>query len=120
MLFLLFLVIPIVEVALFVTVGDAIGIVPTAAMVVATALLGASLVRRQGIATWARARHRLETGQVPGDELAHGAMILVSGALLLTPGFLTDAIGFSLLVPAIREWVKRTLVRRYGGRVITL
>lgn len=120
MLFLLFLVIPVVEVILFVAVGDAIGILPTAVMVVATALLGAGLVKRQGIATWARARGRLEGGQLPGDELAHGAMILVSGALLLTPGFLTDAIGFALLVPALREVIKRQLVNRYGGRVITL
>ena len=120
MLFLLFLVIPVVEVILFVTVGDAIGILSTAAMVVGTALLGAALVKRQGIATWARARRRLESGQLPGDELAHGAMILVSGALLLTPGFLTDAIGFALLVPAVRDVVKRQLANRYGGRVITL
>jgi len=119
-LFLVFLAVPVVEVMLFVTVGDRIGILATGAMVVLTALLGAALVRRQGTNTFRRARDRLAVGEMPGVEAAHGAMILVSGALLLTPGFLTDAIGFLLLVPAVREWVRKSILRRYSDRIITL
>lgn len=120
MLFLLFLVVPVIEVTLFVSVGDAIGILPTAGLVVLTALLGAALVRRQGMSTFIKARNRLAGGEMPGTEAAHGAMILVSGALLLTPGFLTDVIGFLLLVPPVRERVRKALLRRYGDRIVTL
>jgi len=119
-LFVLFLVTPIVEIALFLTVGERIGIPATLVIVVVTALVGASLVSRQGRAEFAALQSSVVQGAVPAKELAHGAMILVSGALLLTPGFLTDAVGFSLLVPQIREVLRRWFARRYGRGAVTI
>lgn len=119
-LFVAFLVTPIVEIALFITVGDRIGLGPTLAVVILTALLGASLVSRQGHAELSALQASVAQGVVPTKELAHGAMILVAGALLLTPGFLTDAIGFSLLVPRVREVVRRWFAGRYGRGPVTI
>ena len=119
-LFALFLVTPIVEIALFLTVGERIGIPATLVIVVLTALVGASLVSRQGRAEFAALQASVVRGTVPTKELAHGAMILVAGALLLTPGFLTDAVGFSLLVPQIREVLRRWFARRYGRGAVTI
>ena len=119
-LFALFLVTPIVEIALFLTVGERIGIPATLVIVVVTALVGASLVSRQGRAEYAALQASVVRGEVPTKELAHGAMILVSGALLLTPGFLTDAVGFSLLVPQVREILRRWFSRRYGRGAVTI
>lgn len=119
-LFALFLITPIVEIILFITVGDRIGLVPTLTIVVVTALVGASLVSRQGRAELAALQSSVVQGVVPSKELAHGAMILVSGALLLTPGFLTDAVGFALLVPRFREVVRRWFSRRYGRGTVTI
>lgn len=113
--------VPVVEIALFIVVGRQIGVLPTIGIVLLTAMLGASLVSRQGRGAMRDVRDELAAGRFPGPQLAHGAMILVAGALLLTPGFLTDATGFALLVPAVREGLRRWAVRRYGtGRTITL
>ena len=81
---------------------------------------GAALVSRQGRAEMAALQASIGQGAVPTKELAHGAMILVAGAVLLTPGFLTDAVGFALLVPQIREFVRRWFSRRYGRGPITI
>lgn len=97
------MIVPVIEIVLFYTVGTTIGIWPTIAIVVATAFIGSWLVSRQGRATWLQFRTELSNGGVPTKPLVHGAMILVAGALLLTPGFLTDIVGLALLVPAVRE-----------------
>ena len=110
------MVVPIIEIALFITIGQVIGFWWTLAIVVFTALLGSYLVSKQGGETWLRVRSEMADGIFPGRSLAHGAMILVSGALLLTPGFLTDTIGFLLLVPPLREWIRLRLVARYRDR----
>ncbi len=115
-LFGAFLVVPIVEIMLFVAIGQRIGLAATLIVVVFTAVLGSTLVARQGRATWIRLQTELAQGEVPGQTVAHGAMILVAGALLLTPGFLTDAVGFALLVPAVREWLRFKVVNRYRNR----
>ncbi len=112
-LFSLFLLIPVVEVVLFILVGSRIGLAATIGLVILTALIGASLVARQGRAIVHQARGQLLEGRFPAGPLAHGVMILVAGALLLTPGFLTDGIGFALLVPGVRTVVHRWVVRRY-------
>jgi UPF0716 protein FxsA len=117
-LFLLFIVTPIAEIGLFIVVGGRIGILWTLAVVFVTAIIGASLVSRQGRGELSRASQTILDGSFPGRELAHGAMILVAGALLLTPGFLTDFIGFSLLVPSVREVLRKYLARRFGDGVI--
>ena len=112
-LFSLFLIIPIIEVLLFIAVGARIGVVATVGLVVLTALIGAALVARQGRTTLSEAQADLYDGRFPARPLAHGVMILVAGALLLTPGFLTDAIGFALLVPGVREVLRRWAVARF-------
>lgn len=102
-LFLAFLAVPIIEIALFIQVGGAIGLWPTLGIVVLTAVLGTILVRQQGALAIAQLRGSMNELRDPTEPLAHGAMILISGALLLTPGFFTDAIGFALLVPGFRS-----------------
>lgn len=111
-LFLAFLMVPLIEIALFIQVGGLIGLWPTLAIVVLTAVAGTMLVRSQGAQALMRLRNSFETLNDPTEPLAHGAMILFSGALLLTPGFFTDAMGFALLVPAVRNLVLRELRKR--------
>lgn len=111
-LFVLFLTIPLIEIALFISVGGAIGLFPTLGIVVLTAILGTLLVRSQGAQAIARLKSSFNDLQDPTEPLAHGAMILFSGALLLTPGFFTDAVGFALLIPAVRAAVYRYLRSR--------
>ena len=100
-LFLLFLIVPLIEIALFIQVGGAIGLLATLAIVIITAALGTMLVRSQGIAVINQVRGSFEELRDPTEPIAHGAMVLFSGALLLTPGFFTDAVGFALMVPAV-------------------
>ena len=120
MLFGLFLVIPVVEIAIFIVVGNQIGLWPTVALVLASAAVGSTLVAQQGRTTWLRLRAELVGGSFPGKTLAHAAMILVAGAFLLTPGFLTDALGIALLFPPVREWIRKTILRRYRDRWIVI
>lgn len=102
-LFMAFLLVPIIEIALFIQVGGLIGLWPTLAIVVLTAILGTWLVRTQGRLALNQLRGSFERLSDPTEPLAHGAMILLAGALLLTPGFFTDAMGFLLLVPGFRS-----------------
>ena len=108
-LFLAFLLVPIIEIALFIQVGGLIGLWPTLAIVVLTAVLGTVLVRTQGRMALANLQRSFAELDDPTEPLAHGAMILLSGVLLLTPGFFTDAVGFALLIPRIRVAVFRYL-----------
>ena len=101
-LLLLFLAVPLIEIALFIQIGGAIGLGWTLAIVVLTAVLGTFMVRSQGLAVLSQLQGSLAELNDPTEPLAHGAMILFSGALLLTPGFFTDAVGFSLLIPGVR------------------
>ena len=104
--------VPLIEIALFIQVGGLIGLWPTLAIVVLTAIFGTWLVRSQGLSELEKLRTSFQDLRDPTEPLAHGAMILVSGALLLTPGFFTDAVGFSLLVPGVRSAVLRYLRSR--------
>jgi len=104
-LFVLFLAIPLIEIGLFIQIGGFIGLWPTLAVVVLTAILGTWLVRSQGSLALLQIRTSFNELNDPTEPLAHGAMILIAGALLLTPGFFTDAIGFSLLVPTVRQFL---------------
>jgi UPF0716 protein FxsA len=110
-LFLLFLLTPLVEIAVFIKVGGLIGLWPTLGVVIFTAVLGAALWRAQGLSTWAKARASLDRGELPVREVTDGAFLLVAGALLLTPGLVTDSIGFLLLVPPIRRWLAKIILR---------
>ena len=119
-LFLGFTIVPIIEILLFAWIGSTIGIWPTIAMVVVTAVVGSILVSRQGRATWLQFRRELADGGMPTGPIVHGAMILIAGALLLTPGFLTDAVGIGLLVPAVREGLRRWGTDRLQSRWIVI
>lgn len=101
-LFLLLVTIPIVEIALFIEIGGWLGTWPTIGIVILTALIGSILLRQQGLSALNSLQSRLAQGENPGRLLADGAMILVAGVLLLTPGFFTDAVGFALLLPPVR------------------
>lgn len=118
-LFLLFLLIPIIEIALFIKVGGWLGLWPTLGIVVLTAIIGAFLVRVQGLRALNDLRNSMGHLENPAEPLAHGAMILFSGALLLTPGFFTDAFGFLLLIPGFRLWVMRQLRARVKFETFT-
>jgi len=112
-LFLLFLTIPMLEIYLLIKVGGVIGAMPTVFMVVFTAVLGAWLLRIQGFSMLARVRTTMAQGGIPAIEMLEGAVLLVSGALLLTPGFFTDAIGFLCLIPSLRRAVIRWALGRF-------
>lgn len=106
---LLFVVVPLVELALLIQVGQWAGLLPTVLLVLGTGIAGAALARREGLRTLASIQESLAAGQLPGTALMDGAAILFGGALLLTPGILTDVVGFSLLAPPTRRWFSRRL-----------
>ena len=113
---LLFVALPLAELAILVWVGRRMGLVPTVALVVVTGILGAALARWQGLATWRRFRAALDAGELPHREMVDGVLILVAGAVLLTPGLLTDIAGFLLLAPPVRRRVRERVVARIGRR----
>lgn len=115
---LMLLAIPIMEIAVFIFVGGEIGIFPTLAMIFVTAVIGTILLRLQGFALIARIRGEMQANRVPGRDLAHGAMLLAAGLLLLTPGFVTDTIGFLLFVPPIRDAISGFVAARMKEAVI--
>ena len=115
-----FLTVPILELVLFIYVEARIGLGRLLMGIVITAVLGAVLVRQQGFAVWLRLREDLMAGLMPGRQLVHGALVLVGGALLLTPGFLTDAVGFALMIPAVREGLRRAGTRFFRRRIIII
>jgi UPF0716 protein FxsA len=108
----LFVAIPLIEIALFIQIGGAIGLFPTLAVVILTAIAGTWLVRSQGAQALMQLRASFEELRDPSEPLAHGAMILFAGALLLTPGFFTDAVGLLLLIPNVRLWLFRYVKSR--------
>ncbi|VAW98929.1 hypothetical protein MNBD_GAMMA23-2149 [hydrothermal vent metagenome] len=111
-LLLLFVSIPILEIYLLIKVGDSIGAFATVVLVVLTAVVGVWLLRLQGFATLARAQQSMARGEMPATTLFEGLMLFFAGALLLTPGFFTDAIGFILLIPFTRQWISAYILKR--------
>ena len=118
LLLLLFLVLPIAELYVIIKVGEAIGIMPTLAILILDGFIGAALARTQGRTAWVRFNRALSEGRVPARETYDGAMIILGGALLLTPGFITDIFGFILLIPPTRAIV-RALVAKLARRRIS-
>ncbi len=102
-LFLLFIVVPLAEVGVFIEVGGWLGLLPTLGLTVLTALIGTFCIRLQGFALLNRARAQLEAGEAPVFEMVSGACLVIAGILLLVPGFVTDTVGFLLLLPAVRR-----------------
>lgn len=103
LLFILFILIPLLEIYLLIKVGGIIGALPTVLVVIFTAVLGAMLLRHQGLYTLGKAQSTLARGELPATEMLEGVVLIISGALLLTPGFFTDALGFLGLIPAVRR-----------------
>ncbi len=116
-IFLALVAVPIIEIALFIEIGGAIGTWATIGAIILTAAAGAVLLRMQGGGLVARARATLNRGEMPVEEVIHGLFLLVAGVLLLTPGFFTDAIGLLLCVPPLRLVLGRAILRRLRGRM---
>lgn len=108
----LLLIVPMAEIAAFVVIGGQIGVWATLGMVLLTAIIGSFLLRWQGIGLFNRINSEMRANRIPGRDLVHGVMILIAGVLLLTPGFVTDSLGFLLFVPAIRDLVWRLVKDR--------
>lgn len=118
-LFLLFTLVPLVELALLIRIGGLIGLGPTLGLVLVTGAAGAWLARREGLRSWLAVQRELGAGRVPGEELVHGMIILVAGALLVTPGVLTDMVGFTFLARPVRRRMIRKLRERFTRQVET-
>ncbi len=119
LLLLVLIGVPIIEIALFIEIGGYIGLWPTLATILVTAVVGAALVRKQGLATLAKAQAEVDAGRPPVRELFDGVCILIAGALLLTPGFMTDALGLALLIPGFRTVLGRRLLDLIKARGTT-
>lgn len=119
-LFVLFTVIALAEMATFFWVESRIGLVWALLLAVATALIGSVLVRRAGLSVLAEIQRKVAAAQLPGRELTHGAAILVAGAFLISPGFITDALGFLLLVPPVRDVIHRVVSTRLTDRMTVI
>ena len=117
LLLLLFIVVPLAELYLIIQVGQAIGVLPTIAILLLDSVVGSVLLRSQGRLAWRRFREATAAGRPPAREVIDGALILVGGAFLLTPGFLSDLLGLALLLPPSRAVVRRVLARRFLGRM---
>lgn len=117
-LFLIFAVIPLIELGILIKIGTVIGTLNTITLVILTAAIGAYMVRMEGIGVLSRIQQNMQEGQFPAEELINGAMVLVAGALLLTPGVCTDVIGFLMVIPVSRNVIKR-LIKRYIEKKIS-
>jgi len=107
---IIFLIVPIIEIYLLIEVGQVIGALWTAFLVVLTAVIGVWLLKIQGISTLMRAQNKIQTGQAPAQEMLEGVGLILAGAFLLTPGFFTDTVGFILLLPPARMWLVSKVV----------
>ena len=113
---LLFVLTPLIELYVLIEVGGVIGGLPTIALCLVTAAIGGFLVRSQGLATLMHARRELQRGHLPAESALHGILLALAGVLLLTPGFVTDTVGFALLIPALRRRLVARLLPQPDGR----
>jgi UPF0716 protein FxsA len=116
----IFVVVPLAELYVIFKVGDAIGIAPTLAILVADSLIGSWLLKSQGRVVWRRFNETMRAGQIPHREIIDGVLIIFGGAFLITPGFLTDILGVLLLLPPTRAGFRRLVARRLQQRTITV
>jgi len=119
LIFAAFIGVPLLEIAVFIQIGGWLGLWPTLGLVVLTAVIGTWELRAQGLATLARARTAVDAGKLPAREMFDGACLLLAGALLLTPGFVTDTIGILLFIPAVRAYLRSLLARHLSASVET-
>jgi UPF0716 protein FxsA len=115
-LILLFLVVPLAELYVIIQVGQALGALNTIALLIVISAVGAWLAKREGLSVWRRFQRQVESGAVPGKEIADGVMILFAAALLMSPGFLTDLLGIALLLPPVRAVVRGVFMRQAAKR----
>lgn len=118
-LFLLFAIMPIIEIALLIKVGGIIGGWNTVAIVLLTAFIGAYFVKREGLQTMQTAQEKMQRGEMPGKELVDGLMLAVAGVLMVTPGFITDIFGILLVLPGTRHVIARFVSKHMQMRVVT-
>lgn len=116
--FVLFVVIPVTEMWVLIEVGSRIGALPTIGLVLLTAVIGVALLRQQGFSTLMRAQQKMNEGQIPAKEMGEGIFLAVGGALLLTPGFITDFVGFCCLIPGLRQVLMGLILKRL--QIVTL
>ncbi|MGB8001355.1 MAG: FxsA family protein [Anaerobacillus sp.] len=118
-LLLFIIIVPALEIALLLLSGKTLGLIPTVLLIIGTGILGAWLARKEGSEVIQKVNRQMQTGQMPGDAILDGLCVLVGGIVLLTPGFITDALGFLLLIPATRKpfkrWIKKFLERRINN-----
>lgn len=110
-LFILFIIVPILEMLLLFEVSDHIGGLSTVGLVLLTAVVGVQILKQQGFSTLTRANQRMQSGQIPAQEMMEGIFLAVGGAFLLTPGFITDTLGFLCLIPVTRRWLVKALIK---------
>jgi len=109
----MFLAVPLIEIAILIEIGKVVGAAYTIILVIGTAALGAALLRQQGLSTIAKVQMNMDQGNLPATELIEGLILLVAGALLLTPGFFTDVFGFLVLIPALRRRIAQTFLSNF-------
>jgi UPF0716 protein FxsA len=114
----IFVLVPLAELYVILKVGDAIGTLPTLALLVADSLLGSWLLKSQGRAVWRRFNETMRSGRVPHREIVDGVLVIFGGAFLITPGFITDVVGVALLIPPTRALIRRSLQRRMEKRAV--
>lgn len=117
-LLLPFTLVPLIELALLIKLGQLTSLGTTIMVVILTGVLGAALARREGLKTWLRIQEQLRQGTAPTDELVNALLILIAAAVLITPGLLTDLLGFGLLIPPIRNRVRQRLTRYFSSRIV--
>ncbi len=110
-LFIIFIVVPMVEIALFIQAGDWFGLAPTLLMIILTAVIGITLLRQQGLSTLYKAQQKMNQGEIPAMEMVEGILLAIAGALLITPGFFTDTVGFLLLIPTFRHYLFKSVLK---------
>ncbi len=116
-LLFLFILVPFIEISLLIKLGSVIGFWPTLLIQVVTGILGASLARLQGLLVWGKIQAELQVGRVPAEDMLNGVLIFAAGIVLMTPGLLTDLVGFALLLPPTRNIFKRWLRRQFDSRI---
>ena len=116
-LFILFTIVPAAELYLLIRIGGLIGTERTIAIILITGILGAYLAKREGLRVWSEVQQKLAQGAMPGDEMIGAVLILIAGALLVTPGFMTDVVGFSLLAPPLRKIATEAIKKRMAGKI---
>lgn len=114
-LLLLFTIVPIVELFILIKLGTVIGAFATILIVLGTGITGALLTRRHGFGIWRKIQERMEQGFFPAEELLDGLLVVIAGVVLITPGIITDVLGFSLLIPTTRQFYKKWLKNRFSG-----